>query len=158
MSTHRRAADDISPMPAAVVLPENAPDNASGPGVDVSASAVQPRARGPRRAIRNAVVVGCAGVASGSAGWVFGGPVLAACGILAVIGAGMLGVVAVVVLSAMLGSRDPRSPFERLMLILCVILGRSPGTYLPPAQDGQDAARVCSRRERPISLWPVLEV
>jgi hypothetical protein len=37
----------------------------------------------------------------------------------------------VVMLSAMLGGRDPRSPFERLMLVICVITGRRPGDHLP---------------------------
>ena len=40
-------------------------------------------------------------------------------------------------LVAMLGGRDSRSPFVRLMLIICVITGRRPGDYLPPAIGGQ---------------------
>jgi hypothetical protein len=43
-----------------------------------------------------------------------------------------------VVLVAMLGGRDSRSPFVRLMLTICVITGRRPGDYLPPASGGQD--------------------
>jgi hypothetical protein len=42
-----------------------------------------------------------------------------------------VGVTLVVILSAMLGGRDPRTPFVRLMLIICVITGRRPEDYLP---------------------------
>ena len=45
----------------------------------------------------------------------------------------LAGVTVTILISAMLGRRDPRSPFERLMLVLCVITGRRPKDYLPPA-------------------------
>jgi hypothetical protein len=32
----------------------------------------------------------------------------------------------------LLGDSDPRSPFVRFMLLVCVLLGRPPGDYLPP--------------------------
>ena len=50
-----------------------------------------------------------------------------------------------------LGGHDPRSPFVRLMLILCVITGRRPGDYLPPMSPPRapgPGAR-CQRR------WPL---
>ena len=78
-------------------------------------------------------------MAGGSAGCAIGGPVLIIVGVLAFIAAGVMGTAAVIALSALLGRRDPRSPFDRLTPILCVILGRSPGTYLPPTQNGQGA-------------------
>ncbi len=136
MPTRRRVADDIFPAPVAADLPVNAADDAPALCDGAPATAVQPRARGPRRAIRNAVVLGCASTAGGSAGYAFG-PLLTIFGFLAIIVAGIMGAAVAVALQAMLGRRDPRSPFDRLMLILCVILGRSPGTYLPPTQDGQ---------------------
>jgi hypothetical protein len=58
-----------------------------------------------------------------------GGPVVAAAGLIA---ATVAGAAVVVMLSAMLGGHDPRSPFVRLILIVCVITGRRPGDYLPP--------------------------
>jgi hypothetical protein len=61
----------------------------------------------------------------GIVGYVLGGPVVAAAGLIA-------GAAVVVMLSAVLGGHDPRSPFVRLMLIVCVITGRRPGDYLPP--------------------------
>jgi hypothetical protein len=39
-------------------------------------------------------------------------------------------------LSVMLGGRDPCSPFERLMLVICAITGRRPGDHLPPVNKG----------------------
>ena len=55
-------------------------------------------------------------------------PVVAAAGRIAATVAGAV----VVMLSAVLGGHDPRSPLVRLMLIVCVITGRRPGDYLPP--------------------------
>ena len=55
-------------------------------------------------------------------------PVVAAAGRIA---ATVAGAVVVVMLPAVLGGHDPRSPFVRLMLIVCVITGRRPGDYLP---------------------------
>ena len=139
MSIHRRAADDIPLAPAAVALPANAAADAPAPVAGVPAVVGQPRTRGSRQTIRNALVVGCVSMAGGSAGCAFGGPVLPIAGVLAFVVVGVIGATAAVALSALLGRRDPRSPFDRLMLILCVILGRSPSTYLPPARNGQGA-------------------
>jgi hypothetical protein len=138
MSTHSRAADDIPPAPAAVALPANAADNAPA-SVGATTAAVRPRTRGSRLTVRNGVVASCVSIAGGSAGWAFGGPVLAIVSVLAVIMVGVMGIAAAVALSALLGRQDPRSPFDRVMLILCVILGRSPSIYLPPTQNGQGA-------------------
>jgi len=57
-----------------------------------------------------------------------GGPVVAAAGLIA---APVAGAPVVVMLSAMPGGHDPRSPFVRLILIVCVITGHRPGDYLP---------------------------
>jgi hypothetical protein len=65
----------------------------------------------------------------GSVGYVPGGPVVAAAALIA---APVVGAAVVVMLSAMHCGHDPRSPFVRLMLIVCVITGRRPGDYLPP--------------------------
>jgi hypothetical protein len=45
--------------------------------------------------------------------------------------------VAVVIVAAglgavLLGGADQRSPFVRFMLLVCVLIGRPPGAYLPP--------------------------
>ena len=154
MSTHRSAADEIPAARVVAALRADAADDARVPAGGTPATAVQPRTRDARQAIRNAVVVGCMSVAGGSAGCAIGGPVLAIVGIVTFIAAGIMGIAAAVALSALLGHRDPRSPFDRVMLILCVILGRSPGMYLPSAQNGQgispaaDALRAppCSAR------------
>ncbi len=62
-------------------------------------------------------------------GYVLGGPVVSAPGLIA---ATVAGTAVVGMLSAVLGGHDPRSPFVHLMLIVCVITGRRPGDYLPP--------------------------
>jgi hypothetical protein len=85
-------------------------------------------AESPRR--RPLVAVGGVAAAVGSVGYMHGGPVLAA-GLLTV---AIVFVVLAVVLSAMLSRRDPRSPFVRLMLMICAIMGRAPRDYLPPAE------------------------
>jgi hypothetical protein len=57
------------------------------------------------------------------------GPVAAAVALAAVV----LAVCAVAVLRpVLLGDSDPRSPFVRFMLLVCVLIGRPPGDYLPP--------------------------
>jgi len=81
------------------------------------------------RKARSVVITAASCAVSGSAGYAAGGPALAIAGLLAV---AVVGIVVAVILSAMLGRRDARSPFERLMLILCVITGRCPRDYLPP--------------------------
>lgn len=90
---------------------------------------IMPVTPGRWRKVRNAVIAAVPCAAGGSAGYALGGPVLALTGLAAV---ALAAVVVTVVISAMLGRRDPRSPFERLMLLLCVITGRRPKDYLPP--------------------------
>jgi hypothetical protein len=75
----------------------------------------------------------------------FGRPMAAAVGLMA---AAVVTAVVVVMLVAMLGGRDRRSPFERLALIICVITGRRPGDYLPPASGYQDHLRPGRQRPR----------
>jgi hypothetical protein len=41
--------------------------------------------------------------------------------------------VTVILMAAMLGKRDDRSPFTRLMIILCVVTRQPPDVYLPAA-------------------------
>jgi hypothetical protein len=103
------------------------------------------RTRSLRRAIRNTVVAGCIALAGGSAGIAFG-PLLAITVAAAVIVVGAIGTAAAIALQAILSRRDTRSPFDRLILILCLILGRSPRTYLPPTQNGP-ASRPSTRQE-----------
>lgn len=93
-----------------------------------------PRRAGTKRRLRNAVAAVSSCAAGSSAGYALGGPVLAAVGFIAVT---LLGAILAIALSAMLGSRDRRSPFERLMLLICAITGRCPRDYLPtsPAQE-----------------------
>jgi hypothetical protein len=86
-----------------------------------------PAAAGRWRKVRNTVIAAVPCAAGGTAGYALGGPVIALIGLAAVV---LAGAVVTVVISAMLGLRDPRSPFERLMLLLCVIKGRRPKDYL----------------------------
>lgn len=57
---------------------------------------------------------------------------------LSPLGAWLTGLVTTVAVIAMVAvavflTKDNRSPFERLMLLACLVLQRSPGTYIPPA-------------------------
>jgi hypothetical protein len=54
-----------------------------------------------------------------------------------------------VMLSVMLGGRDPRSPFVRLRLIICVITGRRPGDYLPSMSGCPSSVDTLAGPERP---------
>lgn len=82
-----------------------------------------------RRKLITNTTIGCfAGAAGGSASHAFGESVLVS---LLILGFGMLGLTAVILLPAVLGSRDARPPLDRLMLLACVILKRPPATYLP---------------------------
>ena len=91
----------------------------------LSAARRRQRIRGPRAAVSVCAVAGLAVHA-------FGRPMAAAVGLMA---AAVVIAAVAVTLAAMLGGRDRRSPFERLALIICVITGRRPGDYLPPASD-----------------------
>jgi hypothetical protein len=66
---------------------------------------------------------------AGAAGYALHGPALAAA--MAAAGAAA-GTVVIVLLAAAAGCKDQRSPFERLMLIACLLAGRRPADYLPP--------------------------
>jgi hypothetical protein len=61
---------------------------------------------------------------------VLGGPAVAVAGLAA---AAVAAFTIVFVLRPVLFSgTDPRSPFVRFMLLICVLIGRPPGEYLPP--------------------------
>lgn len=45
-----------------------------------------------------------------------------------------VGAAVIVLLAAATGCEDQRSPFERLMLIACLLAGRRPADYLPPPE------------------------
>jgi hypothetical protein len=82
------------------------------------------------RRTRNTLAAACSCAAGGSAGYALSGPAFAAAGCVAVV---LVAAAVAIILSAMLGHRDLRqSPFERLMLLICVITGRRPRDYLPP--------------------------
>lgn len=59
----------------------------------------------------------------------------------AVATAGLAGAAVIVACAAaglgavLLRGADQRSPFVRLMLLVCVLIGRPPGEYLPPGPD-----------------------
>jgi hypothetical protein len=75
----------------------------------------------------------CASAAG--AGYAVHGPAAAVA--LAVVAATACAVV-IVLLSVLIGCKDPRSPFERLMLIACLLAGRLPADHLlPPAAGGE---------------------
>ncbi len=88
-----------------------------------------PEAYQRRRWVRSAAFAAGSCAVGGSVGYAVGGLALVMAGLVTVVVAG--GAVAVIVL-AMLGCRDRRSPFERLILLICVITGRKPLDYLPP--------------------------
>src|SRR5207244_3917102 len=98
---------DIPPARAVIVPLATARDTTAGGSVNVTLPG--PGRSGPRRRIRNAVVAVCSCAAGGSAGYALGGPVLATAGFIAVV---LVGAAVTVALSAMLGRRDLRSPFE----------------------------------------------
>ena len=84
--------------------------------------------------------------AASSAGYIHDGrPGVYAAGFMV---AAVAAAAVVVMLAAMLGHRETRSLFVRLMLIICVITGRKSRDYLPPVSGGQigpcgrDAQRV----------------
>lgn len=114
--------DDTMPGPPSM------PSQEQAAGTVPHENGARPGAR-RRRRIREVLtaVGGCA--AAGSAGYALGGPVVAVAGLMAAV---VVAAAVVVMLSAMIGGRDLRSPFERLMLIICVIAGRQPDDYLPP--------------------------
>jgi len=44
---------------------------------------------------------------------------------------------AAVLRPVLLDGSDPRSPFVRFMLLVCVLIGRPPADYLPPDPPGR---------------------
>jgi hypothetical protein len=133
--TTRVTDSPAAPEPAVTADPARTPSRRQpqpGPAPAVArgaAGTVMPVAARRWCKARNAAVTAVSCAAGGSAGYALGGPVLAVAGAAAVI---LAGVVVAILISAMLGRRDSRSPFERLMLVLCVITGRRPKDYLPP--------------------------
>jgi len=83
-----------------------------------------PAGKKPRTAARGSAVIV---PVIGTVGYVAGGPVLA------VLMAAIVFVPLFVVLLAMLDRRESLSPFKRLILVICTIIGRSPHDYLPRA-------------------------
>jgi len=81
------------------------------------------------RRVRRAVLRGFSCAALGSVGYAIGGPALAMAGLVVVT---VLGVALAVILMAMLGHGESRSPFERLVVVLCILTGRRPRDYLLP--------------------------
>jgi hypothetical protein len=84
------------------------------------------RRRGPVR--RVAAVCGWCSSAS-AVGYLLHGLVVAGVALGAV--GLVVGAIALLRL-VLLGDSDPRSPFVRFMLLVCVLTGRPPGDYLPP--------------------------
>jgi hypothetical protein len=112
-------------------------------------------AGGRRRRIQSALAAagGCA--AAGSAGYALSSPVVAAAGLVAAAAvAAIVGAAVVVMLSVMLGGRDPRSPFERLMLVICVITGRRPGDHLPPVNGSPSSGDILAGDHDPTPPGP----
>jgi hypothetical protein len=75
------------------------------------------------------VLIGFSCAAGGSVGYARGGPALALTGLMAVT---IVVVIFAVISSAMLGRGEARSPFERLVVVLCIFTGRRPKDYLTP--------------------------
>ena len=76
----------------------------------------EPRAAGASPGVRSAT---CSAARRLEAAWLITATIVA--------------VAVIVVPSAMLSKRDPRSPFVRLMLVICIITGRRPRDYPPSA-------------------------
>jgi hypothetical protein len=94
-----------------------------------------------RAVLARAVPSCCCWCASAAgAGYALHGPAAAVA--LAAAGAAACAVV-IVLLSVLIGCKDQRSPFERLMLIACLLAGRLPADHLPPpgASERQPVAR-----------------
>jgi len=97
--------------------------------------AAQPPAAAPtssgRETPRRKTVSACGWCTlSGATGYLLGGPMVAAAGLVI---AGLAVCAIIFVLRPVLfNGTDPRSPFVRFMLLICVLIGRKPGDYLPP--------------------------
>jgi len=106
-----------------VTQQENLPDNSPAPSPK--------RKRGPVR--RAAALCGWGGSVT-AAGYLLQGPVAAT----VMLAAAVFVVCAVAVLRpVLLEGSDPRSPFVRFMLLVCVLIGRPPADYLPPDPPGR---------------------
>ena len=86
--------------------------------------------RRQRRTIRGALAAAAGARPGPQPGYMLGGQAVAAA---EVVTATVVNAVPSVMLSAMLGRRDPAPHFLRLMLIICAITGRPPGDHLPTA-------------------------
>jgi hypothetical protein len=125
--TARKAGTAEPTLPASARPP--AARQVIGVGAGVHSAMGLSAKTGYWRRTRNGLITGGVCAAGSSVGYVFGGLVFAAIAFLVI---ALLGIASAVVLPALLGRRDPRSPFDRLMLIICVITGRLPRDYLPP--------------------------
>lgn len=112
----------------AAVSGANADANSVPPANAGDARPASRPVHGRRSVVLSATAAGCTALFGGSVAYAGGGHLLAVLGAAA---AWLIIVAAAIILTAVLGDRDPRSPFERLMLLACVALGRSPATYLP---------------------------
>jgi hypothetical protein len=83
-------------------------------------------------------IAGCIGAAGWSVAHAIGRSLLTVLAV-SVVAVPVLAIVTIG--AAVLDGRDLRSPFERLMLIACVMLGRPPGTYLPSSPDTKKRQR-----------------
>lgn len=102
-----------------------------------------PVAGGTTRAVLARAVSSCCWCASAAgADYALHGPAVAVA--LAAAGTAACAVV-IVLLSVLVSCKDPRSPFERLMLLACLLAGRLPADYLPPPDD---------RERRPVTSAP----
>jgi hypothetical protein len=80
------------------------------------------------RLVRRALAVSGWCSSASAVGYLLHGPVAAAVALAAVV---LVVCVAAVLQPVLLDDSDPRSPFVRFMLLVCVLIGRPPGDYLP---------------------------
>lgn len=106
------------PQAESVTQQENLPDNFPAPSPK--------RKRGTVR--RAAALCGWGGSVT-AAGYLLQGPVAAG---VVLAGATVVVCTVAVLRPVLLDGSDPRSPFVRFMLLVCVLIGRPPADYLPP--------------------------
>ena len=117
------------------------------PPVDDQSGGLSPGGRGPGEVIRlgrrsraglRTAIASCAGAVGWSTGCAIGRlPVTFIAASVVAVSASAIAVIG----AAVFGGGDPRSPFERLMLIACLMLRRLPGVYIPPAPGRTDDPR-----------------
>jgi hypothetical protein len=81
------------------------------------------------RPVRRAVAVGGWCSSASAVGYILHGPVA---GAVVLVAAALVACVITALRPVLLGDSDPRSPFVRFMLLICVLTGRPPDDYLPP--------------------------